>query len=353
MELSLAGRFLVYARRRGLRRLKRLPDGERERLRDLVKTLTPKGGGVIARTAARARPRGARARPAVPAQAVGASTPAPRRRQAPAWCTRRPTSSLRMIRDLLSRNVDEVMVDDERQYRRILGFVRTTRPSSPTASSCTRRQPLLRRYGVEAALRSTLQPPRRPAVGRLPAVRLRRGVHDHRRQHRPLRRQVGRLEDTITREQPRGGPRGGAPAAAARHRRHHRHRLHRHGAAEEPRRRDRGAPGRADEGPHQDLPGRDLAAGPGRDDPPERHRRRPRDHDRGSARRAAARAACSPRRRWRSRTSAAAPARALVQPGGVPGRAEPRGRGEMVGPGGSRCPSWSARPASTSRWWRD
>ena len=36
--------------------------------------------------------------------------------------------SLRVIRDLLARNVDKVLVDSERQYRRILGWVRTTQP---------------------------------------------------------------------------------------------------------------------------------------------------------------------------------------------------------------------------------
>ena len=41
------------------------------------------------------------------------------------------------------------------------------------------------------------QPARRPALGRLPDLRLRRGVHRHRRQHRPLRRLA--LEDATAR----------------------------------------------------------------------------------------------------------------------------------------------------------
>ena len=53
-------------------------------------------------------------------------------------------------------------------------------------------------------------------------------------------------------------------------------------------------------GPHEDVRGRDLAARPGRDDAPERHRRRARDHDQAPARSATARAWSSPRRRSRS-----------------------------------------------------
>ena len=55
MDVSLAGRFLVYSPDgKGYGVSKRLPDGERDRLRDLVKQLKPKGGGgLIVRTAAR------------------------------------------------------------------------------------------------------------------------------------------------------------------------------------------------------------------------------------------------------------------------------------------------------------
>src|SRR5205823_7339230 len=48
--------------------------------------------------------------------------------KAPVLVFREADLSLRVIRDLLSRNVDRVIVDSERQYRRILGFVRVTQP---------------------------------------------------------------------------------------------------------------------------------------------------------------------------------------------------------------------------------
>src|SRR5699024_5323126 len=65
--------------------------------------------------------------------------------------------SLRVIRDLLNVDVDEVLVDDEAQYRRITGFLRRT---SPEMAARVRHydgdQPMMERYGVEAAIRSTL-----------------------------------------------------------------------------------------------------------------------------------------------------------------------------------------------------
>ena len=80
-------------------------------------------------------------------------------------------------------------------------------------------------------------------------------------------------------DQPRGGRGGRQPAAPARHRRDHRDRLHRHGPRAQPRRRHEDAAQDARRGPHEDVHRRDLQARPGRDDPPERHRGRARDHE--------------------------------------------------------------------------
>ena len=71
-------------------------------------------------------------------------------------------------------------------------------------------------------------------------------------------------------------------------------------------------------GPHEDLRGRDLAARPGRDDAPERHRRRARDHDQ---------AVPGLRRRGRRQV-----------------RGDDRDRGRA-----RTCATWSTRPATTAR----
>ena len=75
----------------------------------------------------------------------------------PSLVFREADLSLRVIRDVLSRNVEEVLVDSERQYRRILGFVRTTQPElAERIKLYSGAKPMFERYGVEAAIRSTL-----------------------------------------------------------------------------------------------------------------------------------------------------------------------------------------------------
>ena len=63
--------------------------------------------------------------------------------------------------------------------------------------------PLFEAYGVDAEIRSTLSRRVDLPSRRVPDLRLRRGVHGHRREHRPLRRlaleeSAPRLEDTVT-----------------------------------------------------------------------------------------------------------------------------------------------------------
>ena len=159
MELSLAGRFLVLSPDgEGSGVSRRLPDGERDRLRDAARKLEAKDVGIIVRTAAAGATEEDLERDLrflrhlwahVHARVEGA--------KAPVLIHAEADLSLRVIRDLLARNVDKVLVDSPRQYRRILGWVRTTQPefvdrielySEPT--------PLFEAHGVDAAIRSTL-----------------------------------------------------------------------------------------------------------------------------------------------------------------------------------------------------
>jgi ribonuclease G len=159
MELSIAGRFLVLTPGgEGSGVSKRLPDGERERLRKLVKQLETDDVGVIARTAAAGATledleRDLRFLRKIWAQVEARAKAAPSK----TIVYQDGDLSLRVIRDLLNRNVDKVIVDTERQHRRILGWVRTTQPEfTDRIELHTGSTPLFEQYGVETAIRSTL-----------------------------------------------------------------------------------------------------------------------------------------------------------------------------------------------------
>jgi ribonuclease G len=159
MELSIAGRFLVLSPHgEGSGVSRRLPDGERERLRKLAKSLEQDDGGIIVRTAAAGATaedleRDLRFLHKMWAQVEARAKPA----KAPSLVYAEADLSLKVIRDLLARNVDEVIVDSERQYRRILGWVRTTQPEFVDRIKLySDSVPLFERHGVDQAILSTL-----------------------------------------------------------------------------------------------------------------------------------------------------------------------------------------------------
>ncbi len=162
MDVSLAGRFLVYSPDgKGFGVSKRLPDGERDRLRDLVKQLTPKGGGgLIVRTAARGAERAELDRDLELLEQLWAQIQAAATKKgvrAPAMMHEEVDLALEMVRDDLRVEVDEVVTDDEATYERIRAYVEAHSPEFlPRIKLHTAQTPLLRRYQVEDAIRSTL-----------------------------------------------------------------------------------------------------------------------------------------------------------------------------------------------------
>ncbi len=205
------------------------------------------------------------------------------RRRRPALVYQEAELPLRVTRDLFTDDFEKALVDDDRTYKRIVGYLKKTSPHMVDRVIRYREKtPLFEADGRRRRDPLDALAPGRPALGRLPRLRLRRGVHGHRRQHRPLRRLALEVVRRAARghdhgEQPRGGQGGRPPAPAARHRRDHRHRLHRHGEPEEPGDRRGGAEDRARARPDEDLRRRDLAARARRDDAPERDRRPARD----------------------------------------------------------------------------
>ena len=339
MDVSLAGRFLVYSPDgKGYGVSKRLPDGERDRLRDLVKTLTPKGGGgLIVRTAARGAQREELERDLDLLEKQWATDQGRREEEDRQGAGADPRGGRPRARDGARRPPRRGRRGDHRRRRpRTSGSARYVETHSPEFLPRIKlhqaQTPLLRRYQVEDAIRSTMH--RRvdlPSGGYL--------LFDYAEAFTIIDVNTGRfvgksrLEDTILANN----------LEAARE------------VVRQLRLRDIGGmividfidmspqknrdavialpAGGAEEGPLQGLPDVDLAARPGRDDAPERHRRRARDHDRDlpDVQRRGPRAVQGDDR---DREPAhAAPARVALEPGGVPGRARPGDRGADGRPG--------------------
>ena len=279
-QISLPGRFVVLVPQgEGLGVSRRLDDDERNRLKDILKRLNVKEGGVIVRTAAEGASEEDIERDLVFLQRLWKSIQAQAKTaKAPTSSTRRPScrsASFAISSPATSRRRTSTT---SATHKRIVGYLKKTRPHGRArrplrGEACL----LMEAFGVEQEIRrrSAVASTFRPAAISSSTTPRR---SPYRRQHRPLRRrprqelgQPARGHDHE--EQPRGGEGGRPPAAAARHRRDHRHRLHRHGESEEPRHGRGGAALGARARPHEDVRRRDLAARARRDDPAERDRR--------------------------------------------------------------------------------
>ena len=284
MQLSIAGRYLVYVPQgEGVGVSRRLDDKERDRLRRAAGKVDLGDGGVIVRTAAQGATREDFEREIKYLHKLhDVLQQRAEETAAPAMVFQEADLSVRVARDIFSGEFEKAIVDDRKQHHRLESFFNRTAPELlERLEFYEDDEPLFERYGVEEAIQSVLR--RRvdlPSGGYLMIDYAEAmTVIDVNSGSFTGRGKGAKLEDTITQDQPRGRRRGRAPAAAARHRRHHRHRLHRHGAGAQPRRGAEDAAQVARRGPHEDLRGRDLAARAGRDDAPERDRRRARDHD--------------------------------------------------------------------------
>jgi ribonuclease G len=158
-EISLPGRFLVYTPYGdGIGVSRRLEDDERERLKKICKGLELPEGGLIVRTAAEG---------ASEDELSGDlklllklwSTIRGRaaRTQAPALVYQEAELPLRIVRDLFIRDFKRVVVDHERTYRRIVGYLKRTSPELAARVERYRgKEPLLEKSGVREAVNSTL-----------------------------------------------------------------------------------------------------------------------------------------------------------------------------------------------------
>jgi ribonuclease G len=160
MQLSIAGRYLVYTPQgEGVGVSRRLEDKERERLRKAVGKVDLGEGGAIVRTAAQGAKREDFEREikylhklyeVLQQRAKDTS--------APAMVFQEADLSVRVVRDIFSRDFERALVDDEKQHHRLESFVNRTAPELLGRLELYRdEQALFERFGVEEAIESTLR----------------------------------------------------------------------------------------------------------------------------------------------------------------------------------------------------
>jgi ribonuclease G len=159
MEISLPGRFVVFVPNgEGLGVSRRLEDDERQRLKDILKALNVKKGGVIVRTAAEGASAEDVERDLVFLQKLWKTIEAQQKSaKAPTLIYQEAELPLRVTRDLFTENFERALVDDDKAFKRITGYLKKTSPHMvERVTRYKEKDPLLERYGVDAEIRSTL-----------------------------------------------------------------------------------------------------------------------------------------------------------------------------------------------------
>ena len=159
MEISLPGRFVVFVPNgEGLGVSRRLEDDERTRLKDILKRLGVKKGGVIVRTAAEGASAEDVERDLVFLQKLWKTIETQATKaKAPTLVYQEAELPLRVTRDLFTESFERAYVDDDRTFKRVTGYLKKTSPHMvDRVVRYKEKEPLLERYGVEAEIRSTL-----------------------------------------------------------------------------------------------------------------------------------------------------------------------------------------------------
>jgi ribonuclease G len=158
-DISLPGRFVVFVPKgEGIGVSRRLPEDERNRLREIVKALERKKGGIIVRTAAEGASAEDIERDLVFLERLWKSIlDRAKRVQAPALVYQEAELPLRVTRDLFTGDFERALVDHERTYKRIVGYLKKTSPHMvERVVRYKERTPLFEAHGVDAEIRSTL-----------------------------------------------------------------------------------------------------------------------------------------------------------------------------------------------------
>jgi ribonuclease G len=158
-EISLPGRFVVLVPNgEGQGVSRRLDDEERQRLKDILKAIMPKGGGVIVRTAAEGASAEDIERDLVFLQRLWKSIQdRAKNAKPPSLIYQEAELPLRVTRDLFTGDFERAVVDHERTFKRIVGYLKKTSPHMvERVVRYKEKEPLLDAFGVEQEIKSTL-----------------------------------------------------------------------------------------------------------------------------------------------------------------------------------------------------
>ena len=158
-EISLPGRFIVYVPLgEGLGVSRRLEDDERTRLKEIVKGLKLKTGGVIVRTAAEGASAEDVERDLAFLQKLWKSIQAQAKLATPPSLVYQESElPLRVTRDLFTDDFERALVDDDTAYKRIVGYLKKTSPHMvEKVQRYKEKTPLFESSGVDDEIRSTL-----------------------------------------------------------------------------------------------------------------------------------------------------------------------------------------------------
>ncbi|HLM30881.1 MAG TPA: Rne/Rng family ribonuclease [Solirubrobacterales bacterium] len=159
MQLSIAGRYLVYMPSgAGVGASRRLPDAERDRQRKLLQKMHKADGGVIVRTAAQGARKGDFERDL---DYLHKLHEVMQRRakdvKAPALVFQEADLSIRVLRDVLTKEFDGAVIDDEKQHHRVTSFFQRTAPELVEFVELYKdSHPLLEREGAAGAFDEVL-----------------------------------------------------------------------------------------------------------------------------------------------------------------------------------------------------
>jgi ribonuclease G len=158
-QISLPGRFVVFVPQgEGLGVSRRLDDEERARLKEILRKLEVKDGGIIVRTAAEGASEDDIERDLVFLQRLWKSIEAKAKAaKAPELIYQEAELPLRVTRDLFTGDFEKAYVDNDQAYKRITGYLKKTSPHMVERVIRYREKaPLMEAFGVDQEIKSTL-----------------------------------------------------------------------------------------------------------------------------------------------------------------------------------------------------